>query len=777
MVSFGETGDPTEWFYIAEIVDPLIDPPDPDLKRFILKVPDITDYGNDAGDNFMIFGCDLVNGEMFRDGCDEEGDGPGENPWCGYYQDDQYPYPDSKEAWTKAQVKFLFSHNINTIGSRSSFAGYSEQKWYNQNAELRYNQDGTCDDPEEGDFIYYNAGSSVLLHKVVNHYLPGEHSEDPDDYPHPFFPYTAYLYFSQPLKVEISLCMVPDVFSEEFERDAYFRAFLFISDGDPENHGRWYYSENPDLDYAEINAANDSLEVPGFWKCHNPNELCNERALICYNLGFDVPWGWDLKDTPCWIGERRPWIRVLLGRNYDDSKDPAVPPARHKFAELMRDYYKAKHNDDYNDAIAAWNYGDPLIHDDGYALQGFGIDYFCIIDCDEPTGEEVFLETIDSNVPESMIDITRYPPDDCPPVEGSDDNDLRDWLTGDWDSDLGYVLTDEDAGVFKVAISDEYHSIAIDAIRFFDENHLIFSENINWEAMREQDSEHIMLSIANARGHEFTGEDFDAITGQFYSKIPEEIHGNDDYHSYKDEFGYYKDCLEFVFEESGRIMPVLNGEFTSHADWENEMDYNMGIEPEVDPKCPVLEVAGGEKVCFAPFPHGVSQGENNCLNPKNYHYTESGLSDSWVDPDNDVEHLGRGDDYDIATSILLDPVTLGGTDYNLVLGNIYHGYYDHQYENGKKKPSPDSRKQTENWGILSPCMVAVPDGEQQPYLEMTDAIKMRNGPFEENLSGSAWDGSDPDTYETIPEKVPCYEGGGDCPAVYVHEFGEEDCLE
>ena len=574
--------------------------------------------------------------------------------------------------------------------------------------------------------------------------------------------------------------MVPDVFCEEFKRDAYLRAFLFISDGDPENHGRWFYSDNPDLDYAEYNTAKDSLEVPGFWKCHNPNGLCNEHALICYNLGFDVPWGWELKDMPCWIGERRPWIRILLGRNYNPEKEPKVPPARLKFAELMKDKYKSENNDDYNEAIAAWNYE----YYDDQTEEGFRIDYFCVNDCATPGGDEVFLETIDSQVPPESIDpildiLPYYPPEDCTSeCCNGDGNALKNWLTGDWDSDLGYVLTNEDAGVFKVAISDEYHSIAIDAIRFFDENHLIFTENINWQAMRKVDSKHILLSIANARGHKFTGEDFDAITGQFYSKIPEDIPGDDTYHSYWDEFDYYRKCLDFVFNNSGRVMPVLNGEFTSHADWENEMDYNMGIEPEVDPKCPVLEVEIAEKVCFAPIPHGVSQGENNCLNPNNYHYTESGLSDSWVDPDNGVEHLGRGDDYDIATSILLDPVTLGGTAYNLVLGNIYHGYYDHQYANGGKIQNPDSRKQTENWGILSPCMVAEPENAPfQPYVEMTEAIKMRNGAFEENLSGSAWDGSDPGTYDTIPEKVPCYEGGGDCPAVYLHEIGEEDCLE
>ena len=118
MVSFGDPGVPIEWFHIDEIVDPLIDQPDPNLIRVILKVPDIPEYWDDAGDDFMIFGCDLVNGEMFREGCDEDII----DPWCGYWEPDEgEPYLQSKRNWTEAQVKFLFSHNINTIGSRSSF--------------------------------------------------------------------------------------------------------------------------------------------------------------------------------------------------------------------------------------------------------------------------------------------------------------------------------------------------------------------------------------------------------------------------------------------------------------------------------------------------------------------------------------------------------------------------------------------------------------------------------------------------------------------------------
>lgn len=337
-------------------------------------------------------------------------------------------------------------------------------------------------------------------------------------------------------------------------------------------------------------------------------------------------------------------------------------------------------------------------------------------------------------------------------------------------------------GYFMVAVSDEYHATAIDAVRFFDENHMIFSENVNWEGIGEQYSKHILLSIARAEGYYHKGPNdvIAAITGQFYSLIPEEIPDDDRYHSYFDEFDEYKILVEHIYDNTDPhcIMPLLNGEFTIHADWEYEMDYNITVEPTDPAKCPVIsESYGGVKVCFAPFPHGIEDGINDCNNPRNYSYTETGLGDHWVNPENGVYHLGRGDDYDIATSILLDPVPLGGTNYNLVLGNIYHGLYDHQYAKGKKKGGEDQRTSTHNWGILSPLLKTYndPEDEQQPYAEMTEAIRVRNGAFEENISGNAWDGSDPGTYQVIPVKADCYEGGGDCPAVYDQDTGLLSC--
>lgn len=176
----------------------------------------------------------------------------------------------------------------------------------------------------------------MRLQKSVNRKLPGQayHGGNPEDFPHPFFPFTAYLYISNPIKPNLSWNKCPDVFSELFEYEEYLRAFLFISDGDPDNHGHWFYSDDPDLDYAKYNTNESKLEVPGFWRCHNPNGLCNEHALICYNLGFDVPWRWKLTTQENdYIIHYRPWPRMIIAQEYSDP----TPPGRVKFAEIMRD--------------------------------------------------------------------------------------------------------------------------------------------------------------------------------------------------------------------------------------------------------------------------------------------------------------------------------------------------------------------------------------------------------------------------------------------------------
>ena len=115
----------------------------------------------------------------------------------------------------------------------------------------------------------------------------------------------------------------------------------------------------------------------------------------------------------------------------------------------------------------------------------------------------------------------------------------------------------------------------------------------------------------------------------------------------------------------------------------------------------------------------------------------------------------KWDDYNIATSMFLSPITLdvGGqdVDYNLFVGAFWYGLYDHQMTDG------DIDSGTENWGLLDPRM---DDPVENP--ELIAAIKDRNGAFQQHISGEEWGKSGTQQYP-VPVKEPCYDNeNSDC---------------
>ena len=727
------------WFGLKTIPDPLVE----NTSRIVFTDPVAT-----TNDNFILMGLEIVDGKMLKGGCNTD-----LFPWCEYtVPGDQGPkYPLSKRNWLSAQIAFMFENNLNALGPRCCFDDWYEEERYRKNAKDYYDYNTeVCAPPlpEEDEPYSSMGGSSTLVPVLVNKNIEDYHTNDPDTYPRPYYPFVSYLYISNPLTDEGSWMQLPDVFNDWFWQRSILRAFLILSDG-VEPTGGWVYSEVDGEDVPFIDASG-RLVVPGFWRCHQPSGLFDEKGLVCISLGFDTAWRWELENDD-WIGNLRPWLRRILAQQHDENDEPPAPPGRTAFAQEMKDKYLAEASYVYEDAITAWN--------QNYSIPGYAIYYFLWDDVPEEerptTTNDQVLERLDST--NGSFIVNRYPDysENPPPEEPTFGQVLRTHT-----EDLGSYLSDEDAVAFMIAISEKFHEVAIDAVRYFDDHHLIFSENDNWESFDTfidggEVTHPILRSIAAARGSAefFPDERIAGITSNLYSMIPEHIPGSE-YDSYYDEFLFYDSAMRYIHETEGRIMPVLGGEFTAHADWEREFrhnwDYGGGQQ-----RCPLgdkqLDPEGW--MIYAPYPHGWDNHGNSCQEPREYHYTESGLLESW-DTGSDVVHRGRGDDYNIATSMFLSPITLevGGqdVDYNLFVGAFWYGLYDHQMDDGELDDK------TENWGIIDPRME---NPVENP--ELVTAIKARNGAFQQHVSGVEWNKHG--LQHPVPAKEPCYDNeGGDC---------------
>ena len=190
--------------------------------------------------------------------------------------------------------------------------------------------------------------------------------------------------------------------------------------------------------------------------------------------------------------------------------------------------------------------------------------------------------------------------------------------------------------------------------------------------------------------------------------------------------------------------------YTSHADWEKGWDYAWPIPND---KCPVNENPSGDERWYdcAPYPHGNTDnciGSADCIHPRKYTYTESGLLDRI-----EGEEAGRGDDYGLVTSASFYPMnyTDPPLSYNFILGYSWHSFYDSGFLS-----SGDESADCENWGIVNPkCLKSgESSGEHDQYLELHESIRDMNGSIQEELGdGSTWStipGPDPPPETTNP---------------------------
>ena len=662
-------------------------------------------------------------------------------------------YNDWQE-WLYDQGKFLFDRNINLLGCWQTFIEEpDEDMWFNTLASYSYQPyiDYGCDCDEEADDEDYANGAyagNARLADFVNVKLNSLfHDSDPEDFPHPYFPFVMYLYPVRPYAGDaLSEDMIPDIWSKAFKNRLYLKCFLAISDGlEPEDEcdGKWIYSTSISEPMVEDINGEVTLMLPGFFQCHRPAGIGRHQALVSYALSDDVQWSWIIREdgSPAC---HRPWIRRILCQDFQQGAT-STPAGRRRFAEVMKEYYEDKFP---GVEVSKWNEYHP----------DYEINRFLNEDQGEPGWPDESLERIDNiGCPECFE--TPYP-------GGFGENDsetINTFLTGTT-TDLGFTLRDPEAEGFTVAMAADYYPMVIDAVRFFDGCHMISSANFNWIGRANGDwpgasqFHNFFCEMANATGNFFTEEKncISYINTQFYPTLPEEPPAGvwEGYKSIHSLYCDMKDAYLYMLDNADRALPFFVASYTSHADWDRQWDYYFKLHSDTRKVCPKVENPdpGREETWFdcAPYPHGdmdkckdnplwAGTGRNTCINPdpNKLQYTETGLLKRDEDPyggDRNVD--GRGNDYWAYTSAPFFGVNVDERLHHFIIGYSWHSYYDSGFEKG------DESEKTNNWGVVNPqCATSGTGDDFTQYTEFHQDVKDMNGYLQFELGGGeTWSG-------------------------------------
>ena len=743
-----------------------------DLKRYVLKNPYETDLNDPDADNFLVFGIFGIFGRGFKSGQEFGNWGEYENP------------PDHSPSyhWMKDVVKFFFEKNINTMGAESNIEE-NDTKWFDRLAEEHY---PGCAGSEHKHFLFGSAkiGESVLLSKTVNDSLEIQSNADPGGFPRPYFPYLSYIYITQPLYESKLISwrkddtkpgwqMVPDVWHPNFQDESYLKSFLVLSDGlQGYSGGRWVYDDT-DLPFVET-GDEPVLHIPDFWECHAPAALKDQHALIAIILGYDVPhyWGSVNPSVQGHVSLLRPWMRALLAQRYDPNHEHEIPPARTEFVNVMKEQY--------GENTGFWN----TVYPD------YEIDNWYLIEAGPNPDYDRILETMDLFYAEQGDENNYRYPDGYFPNE-PDGGTFAEWLESPVPAnqlDLGYQLKHQpqpehegvqqiisDAEAFRKKLAEKHHQVAIDAIRFFDPNHMIFSECSNWttgrptETFENYDPSGTIQTIMETYGQHFPDDKISAITTQIYPTVPEanvEKPGTGhNFRSFNSKCTDIARIVRNIHEKSvgELIVPFLIGSYTFHADWEKKWDFNWNRN-----NCPWEDDeyrVDDDWLINAPLPHrieGVMPDLPACALPSFYIYTETGLLDNWNEIVSGDYHYGRGNDFNIISSALLQrvPIQVGGPgeeqDHVVFLGMLFHNMYDLNLDHG------DDTEDSENWGFVNQTVdifgdpIKDPEGLQYKQLHefyhlRAGSIQIVHGPGEPwSLDDAVYPDPDPDL-EIDPE--------------------------
>ena len=342
-----------------------------------------------------------------------------------------YPYLNPPRFWLSKQIHDLVHMNVNTLGFFCKM--------------LDWQQDVYCKNPEapEDDRVYStrNFWNSVRMKKEVNEWLQGDPDSDiewwdpgmPEQYPFtaminiiPFYQIVNGTHNPPPDASVTWFDFVPDLWSNDFATKAYLRAYLMCAD-----KADVLFSPDAPEEYPFGDDGQGNMVFPESWEAHKPQALCNEKALLFYELSMELGWFWG-KEHDFHPGRR--WVRKLIV-SMDENGDP--DPSRVAFAECMGEHF------DWD--VDAWNAKYENIFGTQFHIESFaGPETPSLVSSDYG---DYFADD------DELWDFLKVKPQDR--------------------TDLGGVLEDDDMKVFVEAVADTFFHLATRAVEEFDHQHLI----------------------------------------------------------------------------------------------------------------------------------------------------------------------------------------------------------------------------------------------------------------------------------------------------------------
>jgi hypothetical protein len=414
----------------------------------------------------------------------------------------------------------------------------------------------------------------------------------------------------------------------------------------------------------------NTLVLPYQWYVyHNPQGLKADKNLIGVFLGNDAYWNY-LTNPDKGLFFKFYWGRKIMTMACNQNNNPPTP-GKKAFARIMENWYSQGGPDS---AVDRWNANyAPTFHINSFddLANNFYI-YF--------------------------------------PETSQGENDLKEFLKSfplvQPNKDIGWFLNNEDRRVFMDSLAERFYAVATQSIRWFDTNHLIFSDRYMPRVVLPAN---IQKSIATQ-----ACKYCDALS----------------FHVYPEHPGWFKapmgpDSIIYIYNSipSNWKKPFIMDEITVQADYERGWDICLTYQS--DPLIPNKGIA---------HPCGNLNGQKDFYCDEYSFYSGTTETGCLNDRGTDCDHILRNSWTYTASN-----------DDHFLLGYFWAIYYDLPITGRWGHPSITSDRQnpTQNWGIVNPWCLRPQDCSNyspsvHPVYDLVEQIKQVNFLIQCMVTGNNW---------------------------------------